>query len=100
MFEELANTQLPRLQRPRNSRSEAHQPDWRAQQLRQDYFCWRAICLLVSHKNPQVAISSQVVRGPTPADEQVTTPLSVETTWKHLFHGIDTTRPIKIDGAR
>ena len=58
-----------------------------------------AICLLVSHKNPQVAISSHVVRSPSPVDEPTTTPLSVETTWKHLFHGADTARPIKIDGA-
>lgn len=58
-----------------------------------------AICLLVSHKNPQVAINSHVVRPPTPADEPATTPLSVETAWKHLFHDADTTRPIKIDGA-
>ena len=58
-----------------------------------------AICLLVSHKNPQVAINSHVVRPPAPVDEPGATLLSVETAWKHLFHGVDMTRPIKIDGA-
>ena len=58
-----------------------------------------AICLLVSHKNPQVAISSHVVRPPTPVDEPVTTFLSVETAWKHLFHDANMSRPIKIGGA-
>lgn len=58
-----------------------------------------AICLLVSHKNPQVAISSQVVRPTTPVDEPVATRLSVETAWKHLFHDVDMTRPIEIEGT-
>ena len=56
-----------------------------------------AIFLLSGAGNPQMAMNPNVIRRPIPISG--VTPQSVETDWKHLFHDLDMTRCIQIEGC-
>ena len=55
-----------------------------------------AMFLLSGGGNPQVVMNTNVIRGSVPASG--VTPQSVETVWKHLFHDLDMTQCIQIEG--
>ena len=57
-----------------------------------------AIFLLAGGRNPHLAVNANVMRmtGPDPI---VAIPQALETTWKQMFHSLDTGIPISIEGC-
>ena len=57
-----------------------------------------AVFLLSSGGNPQMAVNTNVIRGPDVG--LGIAPQAFETAWKHMFHDLNMERPIKISGRR